>query len=48
VKLSIVDALVTIMGCDHTFTIEFLDPGVQAFSFTFGLWRCPPDDAKKL
>ena len=21
---------------DHTFTIEFLDPGVQAFSFTFG------------
>jgi hypothetical protein len=21
---------------DHTFTIEFLDPGVQAFAFTFG------------
>ena len=21
---------------DHTFQIEFLDPGVQAFSFTFG------------
>jgi hypothetical protein len=21
---------------DHTFAIEFLDPGVQAFSFTFG------------
>jgi Thioredoxin like C-terminal domain len=21
---------------DHTFTIEFEDPGVQAFSFTFG------------
>jgi hypothetical protein len=21
---------------DRTFTIEFLDPGVQAFSFTFG------------
>jgi hypothetical protein len=21
---------------DHTFEIEFLDPGVQAFSFTFG------------
>ncbi|MGC2404414.1 MAG: hypothetical protein WA510_31775 [Acidobacteriaceae bacterium] len=21
---------------DHIFTIEFLDPGVQAFSFTFG------------
>jgi hypothetical protein len=21
---------------DHTFVIEFLDPGVQAFSFTFG------------
>ena len=21
---------------DHTFTIEFLDPGVQAYSFTFG------------
>ena len=21
---------------DHTFEIQFLDPGVQAFSFTFG------------
>jgi hypothetical protein len=21
---------------DHTFTIEFLDPGVEAYSFTFG------------
>jgi Thioredoxin like C-terminal domain len=21
---------------DHTFTIEFLDPGAQAFAFTFG------------
>jgi hypothetical protein len=21
---------------DHTFTIQFLDPGVQAFAFTFG------------
>jgi hypothetical protein len=21
---------------DHVFTIEFQDPGVQAFSFTFG------------
>lgn len=21
---------------DHTFVIEFLDPGVEAFSFTFG------------
>jgi hypothetical protein len=21
---------------DHTFVIEFLDPGVQAFAFTFG------------
>jgi hypothetical protein len=21
---------------DHTFEIEFLDPGVQAFAFTFG------------
>ncbi|QKM49556.1 hypothetical protein B7760_03614 [Burkholderia glumae] len=21
---------------DHTFSIEFLDPGVQAFAFTFG------------
>ncbi|MGN6849067.1 MAG: hypothetical protein ACTHJK_06290 [Sphingomicrobium sp.] len=21
---------------DRTFTIEFLDPGVEAFSFTFG------------
>jgi hypothetical protein len=21
---------------DHTFTIEFLDPGVQAYAFTFG------------
>jgi thioredoxin family protein len=21
---------------DHTFEIEFLDPGVEAFSFTFG------------
>jgi hypothetical protein len=21
---------------DHTFEIEFLDPGVRAFSFTFG------------
>jgi len=21
---------------DRTFTIEFLDPGVQAYSFTFG------------
>ncbi len=21
---------------DHTFAIEFLDPGVQAYSFTFG------------
>ena len=21
---------------DHTFTIEFADPGVQAFAFTFG------------
>jgi hypothetical protein len=21
---------------DHTFTVEFLDPGVQAFAFTFG------------
>jgi len=21
---------------DHTFAIEFLDPGVQAFAFTFG------------
>ena len=21
---------------DHTFVIEFFDPGVQAFSFTFG------------
>ncbi len=21
---------------DHTFTIEFLDPGAKAFSFTFG------------
>jgi hypothetical protein len=21
---------------DHTFQIEFLDPGVQAYSFTFG------------
>jgi hypothetical protein len=21
---------------DHVFVIEFLDPGVQAFSFTFG------------
>jgi len=21
---------------DHTFTIEFLDPGVEAYAFTFG------------
>ena len=21
---------------DHTFSIEFLDPGVEAYSFTFG------------
>ena len=21
---------------DHTFAIEFLDPGVQAYAFTFG------------
>jgi hypothetical protein len=21
---------------DHTFTVQFLDPGVQAFAFTFG------------
>ena len=21
---------------DHTFSVEFLDPGLQAFSFTFG------------
>jgi len=21
---------------DHTFSIEFLDPGVQAYAFTFG------------
>ena len=23
-------------GADHTFEIRFLDPGVQAFAFTFG------------
>ena len=23
-------------GAEHTFAIEFLDPGVQAYSFTFG------------
>jgi hypothetical protein len=23
-------------GADHTFAIQFLDPGVQAYSFTFG------------
>ena len=24
------------MRADHTFAIQFLDPGVQAFAFTFG------------
>jgi cytochrome c biogenesis protein CcdA len=25
-----------VAGADHTFEIEFLDPGVQAYTFTFG------------